>query len=144
MDEKAKDDEKKVILVKDAKDDKLKAVRGVDKEGKPKMVEPTENNLADLLAVNTNDPALEAFFKKFMEEAQKDVKAGLPDVFIMTKDVLVYLIKADFAQALLEHFRADPAKNSARYPPSSLWTSRRSTRQIWSARVSSWKTWNLI
>ena len=110
MDEKAKDDEKKVILVKDAKDDKLKAVRGVDKEGKPKMVEPTENNLADLLAVNTNDPALEAFFKKFMEEAQKDVKAGLPDVFIMTKDVLVSLIKADFAQALLEHFRADPAK----------------------------------
>jgi len=110
MDEKVKDDEKKVILVKDAKDDKLKAVRGVDKEGKPRMVEPTENNLADLLAVNTNDPALEAFFKKFMEEAQKDVKAGLPDVFIMTKDVLVSLIKADFAQALLEHFRADPAK----------------------------------
>ena len=110
MDEKVKDDEKKVILVEDAKDGKLKAVKEIDKEGKPRMVEPTEKNLADLLAVNTNDPALEAFFRKFMEEARKDVGMGLPDIFIMGKDVLVSLIKADFAQALLEHFRADPAK----------------------------------
>ena len=98
------------MLVKDKTDGKLKAVKGIDKEGKPRMVEPTEKNLADLLAVNTNDPALEAFFKKLMEHAQQEVGVGLPDVFIMGKDVLVSLIKADFAQALLEHFRADPAK----------------------------------
>ncbi len=64
MDEKKKKDEKKVMLVKDASDGKLKAVTNVDKDGNIQTIDPTESNIASLLNVNTQDSVLEAFFKR--------------------------------------------------------------------------------
>ncbi len=70
MDEKLTNDAKKVMLVQQAGDGPLKGVTHIDKKGKIKVTDPTEQNLANLLNVNTQDSALEAFFKKFMQEAE--------------------------------------------------------------------------
>ena len=113
MDEKLKNDAKKVMLVQQAGDGKIKAVTDIDKKGKIKVTDPTEQNLANLLNVNTNDSVLEAFYKKFMQEAENPSHTGLKNavtkVFIMTEDVLNKLIKINFDPKELEKYRVDPA-----------------------------------
>lgn len=109
MDEKKKKDEKKVMLVKDASDGKLKAVTNVDKDGNIQTIDPTESNIASLLNVNTQDSVLEAFFKKMLEQADNPAHTGLSNIFIMTESVLRKLIKMDFPPEELEKYRVDPA-----------------------------------
>lgn len=113
MDEKLKNDAKKVMLVQQVGDGQIKAVTNIDKKGKIKVTDPTEQNLAQLFNVNTNDSALEAFFKKFMQEAENPSHTGLKNtvtkVFIMTEDVLNKLIKIDLNPKELEKYRVDPA-----------------------------------
>ena len=70
MDENVKNDAKQVMLVQNADDGRLQAVTGVDQDGNIQTADPTDQNVASLLNVNTQDSALEAFFKKFMEQAQ--------------------------------------------------------------------------
>jgi hypothetical protein len=66
MDEKISNDDKKVLLVKDAKDGNLKAVTGMDEKGNIRTEEPTAKNQNSLFAVNTNEDILETFFKKMV------------------------------------------------------------------------------
>lgn len=73
MDENVKNDAKQVMLVQNADDGRLQAVTGVDRDGNIQTTDPTDQNVASLLNVNTQDSALEAFFKKFMEQAQNPV-----------------------------------------------------------------------
>ena len=108
MDEKVKTDEKRVMLVKEAKDGKMKAVKEIDPEGNLKTVDPTQANLANLLSVNTNDPAVEAFFRKFMEGFQNPAKTGIAEIFIMTEGILNKLIKIDLDPKIVENYRVDP------------------------------------
>jgi len=109
MDENVKNDAKKVMLVQYGGDSRIKAVTDINKKGKIKVTDPTEHNLAGLFNVNTNDSALEAFFKKFMQEAENPSHTGLRKVFIMTEDVLNKLIKIDLDPKELEKYRVDPA-----------------------------------
>lgn len=113
MDEKQKNDAKKVMLVQQAGEGQLKAVTDIDKKGKIKVTDPTEQNIATLFNVNTNDSALEAFFKKLLQEADNPSHTGMMNpiskVFIMTEDVLNKLIKMDFKPEELEKYRVDPA-----------------------------------
>ena len=113
MAEKKKSDEKKVMLVEDAQSGQLKAVTKVDKDGNIQTVDPTKANLAVLLNVNTHDSALEAFFKKMMEQADNPAHSGLSNtinkVFIMTESVFNKLVKMDFPPEDLEKYRVDPA-----------------------------------
>lgn len=77
MDEKVKNDEKKVMLVRqtgEGQDGRLKAVGSIDEDGNIETLDPTAANVAKLFDVNTNQPALEAFFTKFMEQSQDPVK----------------------------------------------------------------------
>ena len=68
MDEKVRNDEKNVMLVREAgKDGKLKGVSQIDNDGNIQTVDPTSANLASLFSVNTNDPAVEAFLNKFLK-----------------------------------------------------------------------------
>ena len=106
MDENVKNDAK-VMLVRQAADNKLKGVTGMDAEGNIQTVAPTAQNAANLLHVNTQDSALEAFFKKFMEEAQNPSHTG---IFIMTENALSKLIRIDFDPEILEHYRVNPAE----------------------------------
>lgn len=106
MAEKLKNDSKRVMLVQDAKDGKLKAVKDVDKDGNLQTVDPTQANVAALLNVNTHDSALEAFFKKMLEQADNPAHTG---IFIMTENVLNKLIKMNFPADELEKHRVDPA-----------------------------------
>lgn len=113
MDEKLKNDAKKVMLVQQAGDGQIKAVTDIDKKGKIKVTDPTEQNLANLFNVNTNDSVLEAFFKKLVQEADNPSHTGMKNtvskVFIMTEDVLNKLIKINFKPEELEKYRVDPA-----------------------------------
>ena len=102
MDEKLENDAKKVMLVQQAADGKIKAVTGMEQDGNIQTADPTEKNLANLLNVNTQDSALEAFLKKFLEEAQNPSHAG---IFVMTENVLNNLIKIDFSPEILENYR---------------------------------------
>ena len=127
MDEKVKNDEKKVMLVRqtgEGQDGRLKAVGSIDEDGNIETLDPTAANVAKLFDVNTNQPALEAFFTKFMEQSQDPVKTGISEIFIMAESVLNKLIRIDLV--------------------SSLWIFRESTRRIWSAWVSVWETSNPI
>lgn len=93
MDENVKNDAKQVMLVQNADDGRLQAVTGVDRDGNIQTADPTDQNVASLLNVNTQDSALEAFFKKFMEQAQNPVHTG---IFVMTENALNKLIRIDF------------------------------------------------
>ena len=58
MDENISSDDKNVLLVKEVKDGKLKAVTGMDKKGNIQTGEPTAKNQNSLFAVNTNEAML--------------------------------------------------------------------------------------
>ena len=102
MDENVKNDAKQVMLVQNADDGRLQAVTGVDRDGNIQTADPTDQNVASLLNVNTQDSALEAFFKKFMEQAQNPVHTG---IFVMTENALNKLIRIDFDPEILENYR---------------------------------------
>ena len=107
MDENVKNDAKQVMLVQNADDGRLQAVTGVDRDGNIQTTDPTDQNVASLLNVNTQDSALEAFFKKFMEQAQNPVHTG---IFVMTENALNKLIRIDFDPEILENYRIDPSE----------------------------------
>jgi len=113
MDEKVKNDAKKVMLVQQVTGGQIKAVTDINKKGKIRVTDPTEQNIANLFNVNTSDSALEAFFKKFMQEAETPSHTGLKNtiakVFIMTEDALDKLLKINLDPAELEKYRVDPA-----------------------------------
>lgn len=124
MDENVKNDAKQVMLVQNADDGRLQAVTGVDQDGNIQTADPTDQNVASLLNVNTQDSALEAFFKKFMEQAQNPVHTG---IFVMTENALNKLIRIDFDPEILEITVSTPPNGFRRRSSgsSSRWTSRR-------------------
>lgn len=111
MDEKVTNNQKKVMLVQDAKDGKVKAVKNVDKDGNIQTTDLTANNAANLLNVNTTDSGLEAFFRKFMEELDNPSHTG---IFMMAEEVLNWLVKIDLDPKELDRYRIDPAEELGR------------------------------
>ncbi len=109
IDEKQTNDAKQVMLVQQADDGRIRAVTGVDSVGNLHTVEPTQQNVSNLLNVNTQDAALETFFKKFMQEAENPSHTG---IFIMTENALDKLIRIDFDLEILENYRVDPASQT--------------------------------
>jgi hypothetical protein len=107
MDENISNDDKKVLLVKEVKDGKLKAVTGMDKKGNIQTGEPTAKNQNSLFAVNTNEAMLEAFFKKMVEQAKQPTHTGF---FLMTEKMLDKLVKIDLDPHELELHRVNPAE----------------------------------
>ena len=57
--------------------------------------------------MNTQDSALETFFKKFMQEAESPSHTG---IFIMAQSALEQLIRIDFDPQALEAYRVNPAE----------------------------------
>lgn len=107
MDEKISNDEKKVLLVKDAKDGQVKAVTGMDEKGNIQTGEPTVKSQHGLFAVNTTEAMLETFFKKMVEQAQQPSHTGF---FLMTEKMLDRLVKIDLDPHELELHRVNPAE----------------------------------
>lgn len=66
MDEKIKDQE--VLLVKDQKDENLKAVTGTDEKGGLKTVPPTAEHEQSFLKFDKHSNALENFLSNFMRQ----------------------------------------------------------------------------
>ncbi len=107
MDEKISNDDKKVLLVKDANDGKVKAVTGMDEKGNIETEEPSAKNQNSLFAVNTNEAMLEAFFKKMVEQVQQPTHTGF---FLMTEKMLDKLVKIDLDPHELELHRVNPVE----------------------------------
>ena len=107
MDENVRNDAKQVMLVQQADDGRLQAVSGMDENGNIRTVSPSGDNIMSLLNVSTLDSPLEAFFKKFLEQAQNPAHTG---IFIMTENVLNKLISIDFTPEILENYRVNPAE----------------------------------
>lgn len=107
MDEKLKSSEKQVLLVTDAAEPKaLKAVTGLDKNGKLKTVNPDGADMADFFDIDKNGNALENFFKKFIEQARNPSHTGF---FLMTKELLDKIIRIQpIEEKMLEPYRVDP------------------------------------
>ncbi len=76
MDENVKNDAKQVMLVQNADDGRLQAVTGVDRDGNIQTADPTDQNVASLLNVNTQDSAPRSLLQKFMEQAQNPRSHG--------------------------------------------------------------------
>ncbi len=153
MDEKVKNDEKKVMLVRqtgEGQDGKLEAVGSIDEDGNIETLDPTAANVAKLFDVNTNQPVLEGVFHQIHGAVASPCKNGYLGYLIMAESVLNKLIKIDLDPQLLENYRVDPAEELAKMEPQIAvprfepMIFRKSTRRIWSAWVSVWKTSNPI
>ena len=105
MDEKISNDDKTVLLVKDANDNKVKAVTSMDEKGNIQTTKPMAKNQNSLFAVNTNEAMLEAFFKRMVEQAQQPSHTGF---FLMTEKMLDKLLKIDLDPHELELHRVNP------------------------------------
>jgi hypothetical protein len=116
MDEQLKNDDKTVMLVEVPGEGQLKGITNIDKSGNAKVTrdDVSEGSLAKLFDVNTHDSALEAFFKKMMEQAQDPARTGISkavsNIFIISKSALDKLMKlGPLDRQLLEPYRVDPA-----------------------------------
>ncbi len=98
------------MLVQQADDGRIRAVTGVDSVGNLHTVEPTQQNVSNLLNVNTQDAALETFFKKFMQGGRESLAYG--DFHHDRKCAGQALIRIDFDLEILENYRVDPASQT--------------------------------
>ena len=107
MDEKLSGSQKQVLLMTDAANPQaLKAVAGLDTNGKPRTVNPDKTNMVNFLAIDKNGNALENFFRKFLEQTQTPAHTGF---FLMTQNVLEKVIGMQPINAkTLEPYRIDP------------------------------------
>lgn len=107
MDEKLSGSQKQVLLMTDAATPQaLKAVTGLDKNGKLKTVNPDMANMADFLAIDKNGNVLENFFKKFLEQNKNPAHTGF---FLITQDVLDKIIEMQpISTKTLDPYRIDP------------------------------------
>lgn len=108
MDEKLKSEQKQVMLVQQSSDGRLRAVSSVDGQGNITTCDPTEQNISNLLNVNTAESAFEAFFHKMMQEADNPSHTG---IFVMTESAFRNLIQIDFAPDELEQYRISLKQN---------------------------------
>jgi hypothetical protein len=115
MDEQLKNDDKKVMLVEVPGEGQLKGITNIDRKGDAKITrdDVSGNNLSRLFDVNTHDSALEAFFKKMVEQAQNPAHTGVANavsnIYIISKSALDKLLKVGLDTQLLEPYRVDPA-----------------------------------
>lgn len=107
MDEKISNDDKKVLLVEDAKDGKVKAVTGMDDKGNIQTTDPAAENQNSFLNVNTNESMVETFFKKMAEQAGQPSHTGF---FLMAANLLDKLVKTGLDPHELELHRVNPAQ----------------------------------
>jgi hypothetical protein len=112
MDEsKVKTDEPKVLLTQ-GEDGKLKAVTGMEQNGKLNTVDPTKENSDKFLEINPNGNVLENFMKKFSAQYEKPSHTGL---YAVTASAVVNIaafldkiIKVQSDDKVLDPYRVQP------------------------------------
>lgn len=109
MDEKQTNEAKQFMIVHQADSGRIRTVTGMNSVGNLHTVEPTQQNVSNLLIVNTQDTALETFFKKFMQEVENPPHTG---IFIMAENALDKLIRIDFDPEILENYRINLASQT--------------------------------
>lgn len=77
MEEKLKDKDKEILLVKEPESDKLRVVSGMEENGKMKTVEPTKENQSQFLIIDTNGNMLENFMTNFMRQYNNPTEFNL-------------------------------------------------------------------
>lgn len=117
MAQKEKKNDSQFMLVRQASDDKLKAVTQIEKDGTLQTVDPTQENLSglsNLLNISTMETPLENFLKKYLQELSNPTHTG---IFLMTENVLNQLFKIDFREDELEKCRIDPLAEMLKINP---------------------------
>lgn len=106
MNDKLKDKDKEVMILADAKDGQPKAVTEIDKDGNVQTTDPNQQNMSNLLNMNTNESGLEVFLKKFLEQADNPSHTG---IYILGADILGQLLEtgANLMDEIGRH-RIDP------------------------------------
>jgi hypothetical protein len=112
MDEsKVKNDEPKVLLTQ-GEDGKLKAVKGMEQNGKLNTVDPTKENSDKFLEINPNGNVLENFMKKFSAQYEKPSHTGLYAVaasaVVNIAAFLDKIIKVQPDDKVLDPYRVQP------------------------------------
>jgi hypothetical protein len=115
MDENLKNEDKKVMLVQTFGEGQIKGVTDIDRKGNVKVTRNSVSgdNLMKLFDVNTHDSAVEAFFRKLVEQAQNpshtDLSKAVAKLFIIVQSTLDKLLKVGLDTELLEPYRIDTA-----------------------------------
>jgi len=91
--------------MKDAEDGKLKAVKGVDENGKLQTVDPQQAQQGDFIKIDKNADLLENFFKNFFNQAKNPSHTGFLG---MAANVLDSLIHFDIKEEELAKYRINP------------------------------------
>lgn len=100
------------VLLTQGEDGKLKAIAGEGKDGKLKTVDPTKENVANFLKIDTRGNALENFFKKFSEQLKNPSHTGIYAVSANAVDKIAAffdkIIKIDPTDKVLAPYRVTP------------------------------------
>lgn len=112
MDEqKVKKEEPKILLTL-GDDGKLKAVTGMEKDGKLNTVNPTKENADKFFEINPNGNLLENFYKKFSAQYEKPSHTGLYAVSASAVDKVVTfldkIIQVNPDDKLLDKYKVKP------------------------------------
>jgi hypothetical protein len=101
----------RVLLMAD-ENGKMKAVAGVDKDGKVKTVAPTKENADSFLQIDTRGNALENFFKKFSAQFKHPSHTGIYAVSANAVDKIAAfmekIIKINPEDKVLDPYRVTP------------------------------------
>lgn len=104
-------DEPKVLLTQ-GEDGKLKAVTGMEQNGKLNTVDPTKENSDKFLEINPNGNVLENFMKKFSAQYEKPSHTGL---YAVTASAVVNI--AAFLDKIIKVYPDDKVLDPYRVQP---------------------------
>ena len=105
------------MLVRQASDEKLKAVTKIEQDGNLQTVDLSAGNppdLSNLLNISTMETPLENFLKKFLQELSEPSHTG---IFIIAEKVLNQLVQLHFPDEELEKCRIDPLAEMLKINP---------------------------
>ena len=103
MDEKLNPKDKVLLMRDEGEGNKLKVVKGIDKNGKIDAVDPLKAKQNDFLIIDKHADPLENFFKNFMNQAKNPSHTGF---FAVTVDMLDKILTMDEKE--LEKYRVNP------------------------------------
>ena len=111
MDENIKNEEPKVLLAK-GEDGKLKAVSGMEKDGKLNTVDPTKENADKFFQINPSGNLIENFMQKFSGQYETPSHIGLYAIMASAVDkisgFLDKIIKVNPDDKVLDPYKVKP------------------------------------
>ena len=103
MDEKLNPKDKILLMRDEGEDNKLKVVKGIDKNGKIDAIDPMKAKPNDFLVIDKHADPIENFFKNFLNQAKNPSHTGF---YAVTADMLDKI--KTLSEEALKKFRINP------------------------------------